>query len=93
MLARAAAAAALAEATRAADERPANARLSTREYQVFLALAAGRTLTEIAQSLALSLSTVSTYRARILEKLRAHNDVEIALYAVRHRLLGGAAPL
>jgi len=87
----AAAAAALAEAARTADERPAHARLSTREYQVFLALAAGRTLTEIAQSLALSLSTVSTYRARILEKLRAHNDVEIALYAVRHRLLDGAA--
>jgi len=87
----AAAAAALAEAARTADGRPAHARLSTREYQVFLALAAGRTLTEIAQSLALSLSTVSTYRARILEKLRAHNDVEIALYAVRHRLLNGAA--
>lgn len=60
--------------------------LSHREYQVFRLLATGRSVGEIAAELHLSPNTVSTYRARILEKTGARNDVEIALYAVRQEL-------
>lgn len=61
--------------------------LSTREDQVFRLLASGHSVGRIAEALSLSPNTVSTYRARILEKTGARNDVELALYAVRHRLL------
>jgi DNA-binding NarL/FixJ family response regulator len=61
--------------------------LSHREYQVFQLIAAGRSVKEIADQLALSPNTVSTYRARILEKTGASNDVGIAMYAVRHQLM------
>lgn len=65
------------------DERPVHELLSHREFQVFQRLAAGRSVGEIAQELSLSSNTVSTYRARILEKTGARNGVELALYAVR----------
>jgi DNA-binding NarL/FixJ family response regulator len=61
--------------------------LSTREDQVFRLLAQGRSVGAIAAELSLSPNTVSTYRARVLEKTGAANDVELALYAVRHKLL------
>jgi len=64
-------------------EAPLHERLSHREYQVFRLLATGRTVGEIAEQLVLSSNTVSTYRARVLEKTGARNDVELALYAVR----------
>ena len=73
-------------ATRSADE-PLHERLSHREYQVFRLLAIGRSVGEIAEQLILSSNTVSTYRARILEKTGARNDVELALYAVKQELL------
>jgi two-component system, NarL family, invasion response regulator UvrY len=66
-----------------AVEAPLHERLSHREYQVFRLLATGRTVSEIAEQLVLSSNTVSTYRARVLEKTGARNDVELALYAVR----------
>lgn len=66
-----------------AVEAPLHERLSHREYQVFRLLSTGRTVGEIAQQLVLSSNTVSTYRARVLEKTGARNDVELALYAVR----------
>lgn len=66
-----------------ADEAPLHERLSHREYQVFRLLAEGRSVGEIAEQLVLSPNTVSTYRARILEKTGVRNDVELALYAVR----------
>jgi DNA-binding NarL/FixJ family response regulator len=62
-------------------------RLSHREHQVFSLLAAGASVGEIAEKLSLSSNTVSTYRARILEKTGARNDVELALYAVRADLV------
>jgi DNA-binding NarL/FixJ family response regulator len=65
-------------------------RLSRREYQVFTLIAEGRSLGQIAAALSLSPNTVSTYRARIMEKIDTHNDVETALYAVRHRLVSAA---
>jgi DNA-binding NarL/FixJ family response regulator len=61
--------------------------LSQREYQVFEAIAAGRSVGQIALELGVSSNTVSTYRARILEKTGASNDVGIALYAVQHQLI------
>ena len=65
-------------------EAPLHERLSHREYQVFRQLAAGRSVGEIADALHLAPNTVSTYRARILDKTGVRNDVELALYAVRH---------
>ena len=72
------------------SEAPSHERLSHREYQVFRLLAGGRSVGEIAEQLLLSPNTVSTYRARILEKTGARNDVELALYAVKADLLPGA---
>ncbi len=72
--------------TRSFDE-PLHERLSHREYQVFRLLAIGRSVGEIAVQLVLSSNTVSTYRARILDKTGARNDVELALYAVRQDLM------
>jgi len=65
------------------DEAPLHERLSHREYQVFRLLAVGKSVGEIAEQLVLSANTVSTYRARILDKTGVRNDVELALYAVR----------
>jgi two-component system, NarL family, invasion response regulator UvrY len=69
------------------DDQPLEQRLSHREYQVLRLLAAGRSVGEIAEQLVLAPNTVSTYRARILDKTGARNDVEVALLAVRHGLL------
>lgn len=69
------------------EDKPLPERLSHREYQVFRLLAGGRSVGEIAEQLVLSPNTVSTYRARILEKTGVRNDVELALYAVKHDLL------
>lgn len=61
--------------------------LSQREHQVFRLLAEGHSVGQIAQALSLSPNTVSTYRARILEKTGTRNDVELALYAVRQQVV------
>jgi two-component system invasion response regulator UvrY len=68
------------------EGQPLHERLSQREHQVFRLLSQGRSVGEIAEQLALSSNTVSTYRARILEKTGVRNDVELALYAVQHGL-------
>lgn len=70
-----------------AGEDAAMERLSNREYQVFRLLAEGQAVGQIAERLHLSPNTVSTYRARILEKTGVRNDVELALYAVRQKLI------
>jgi DNA-binding NarL/FixJ family response regulator len=75
-----------------ASDAPLHERLSHREYQVFRLLAQGRGVGEIAEQLVLSPNTVSTYRARILEKTGVRNDVELALYAVRAEGLPHAGP-
>lgn len=74
-----------------ADEQPLHERLSHREFQVFRLLSQGRSVGEIAEQLVLAPNTVSTYRARILEKTGARNDVELALLAVRHGSAGTGA--
>lgn len=60
--------------------------LSDREYQIFLLLASAKTVSEIADDLALSVKTVSTYRSRILEKMQLRNNAELMRYAVEKRL-------
>jgi two-component system invasion response regulator UvrY len=61
--------------------------LSNREYQVMLMIAAGKTVAEIAEVLSLSVQTISTYRSRILQKMQMKNNVELANYATKNRLL------
>ncbi len=70
------------EAAQAPDET-----LSDREYQVVRLLAAGRTVSEIAAQMSLSVKTVSTYRARILVKLGLETTAEIVHYAIQHDLV------
>jgi DNA-binding NarL/FixJ family response regulator len=61
--------------------------LSDREYQVLRLIASGKSPAEIAERLSLSAKTVSTYRNRILRKMKLKNNVEIAQYAIQHRLI------
>lgn len=67
--------------------RAAHEALSNREFQVLQLLAQGRTVGDIASQLSLSANTISTYRARICDKLGLRNSLEIAHYAARHQLL------
>ena len=66
---------------------PLHKALSDRELQVMRMLASGKTVTEIADGLSLSVKTISTYRSRILEKLRVRNNTELARYALENRLM------
>ena len=59
-----------------------------REYRVMWMLASGKQINAIAREMTLSPSTVSTYRTRILKKLRVKNNAELVHYAVRHQLVG-----
>ena len=61
--------------------------LSDREYQVMCLIASGKTVKEIAEQLFLSVKTVSTYRARVLEKMRLKNNSELTTYAIKNRLV------
>lgn len=61
--------------------------LSNREYEVMCLLASGKSLKEIADSLFISQKTVTTYRARILEKLKLKNNVELTRYAIENKLI------
>lgn len=70
------------------SNRPQPELLSEREYQVLKLLASGRTSTEIAQMLTLSVKTISTYRARILTKMKMRNNAELTYYAVQNGLVG-----
>lgn len=62
--------------------------LSDREYQVMLMIASGKTVTEIADELCLSVKTISTYRTHIIEKMKLKNNAEITLYAIQNKLVG-----
>ena len=67
--------------------RPPHESLSDREYQVMCMIASGKTVKEIAEELVLSIKTISTYRARILEKLNMRTNAELTHYAVRNHLV------
>jgi two-component system, NarL family, invasion response regulator UvrY len=79
----------LDEVVGAGPELP-HERLSDREYQVFRLLASGKTIGEISEMLALSVKTVSTYRARIMEKTGLENNAQLTHYAFKHHLVGDA---
>ncbi len=68
-------------------ERPLHEVLSEREYQILCLLASGKTNSEIARLLALSTKTVSTYRSRILLKMKMRTNAELMNYAFRHQLV------
>jgi two-component system invasion response regulator UvrY len=61
--------------------------LSQRELQVFRSIAIGRTVREVSQELSLSMSTVNTYRARILDKMKMKTDAELIRYALENNLI------
>ena len=62
-------------------------RLSDREYEVLLDIARGETVSEIGDRLSLSVKTISTYRARILEKMNLRSNADLIRYAIRHGLV------
>ncbi len=61
--------------------------LSEREYEIFLMIAGGKTVSAIAEELSLSVATVSTHRRRILEKMNLSNNAEIVQYAYANKLM------
>lgn len=65
------------------EEQPAHELLSDREFEVMRLLSSGRTVSQIAETMNLGTTTVSTYRARILEKLHLKNNAELMRYAVQ----------
>ena len=67
--------------------RPLHASLSDREFDVLRSIASGQTVGEIADRLSLSVKTVSTYRTRILEKMRLKNNAEMMHYVHTNHLL------
>lgn len=67
--------------------KPAHELLSQREFEVFLRLAKGETISAIAEGLFLSVKTVSTYRARVMEKMKLKSNPDLTYYALKSRLI------
>ena len=61
--------------------------LSDREYEVMCLIASGKTVSEIAETMHLGVTTISTYRARILEKMNLKNNAELTRYALKRGLV------
>jgi two-component system invasion response regulator UvrY len=68
-------------------DQPLHAVLSQREFQILCKLAVGRSVSEIAQELCISVKTVSTYRARVLEKMRFTTNADLTTYALKNGLV------
>lgn len=77
----------LADSVGSAEQMLLHENLSDREMQVLQQIASGKTVSEIAGEISLSVNTVSTYRARILEKLSLNNNAEITRYAIDNHLV------
>lgn len=77
----------LADAISDDSERAPHEKLSDREYQTLCLIASGKTLTQIGEELNLSVKTVSVYRARLLEKMKLHNNAELTHYGLKHGLV------
>jgi len=67
--------------------KPVHHALSDREFEVFRLIASGKTVKEIGDALSLSVKTISTYRTRILEKMKMKNNAELMHYALQHHML------
>lgn len=70
---------------------PPHTRLSDREYQIFQALAGGASVSDIAQTLNLSVKTVSTHKTHVMEKMGCGSIADLVRYAIEHELLSGTA--
>jgi DNA-binding NarL/FixJ family response regulator len=68
-------------------DRPPHEKLSERELQVFLRLAQGETISQIAESLSLSVKTVSTFRSRVMDKLALQSNSDLTYYAIKNGLI------
>ena len=77
----------LADQVTGDGDRPAHDALSERELQVFLHLAQGQTVGQLADSMCLSVKTVSTYRTRVLEKLKLKTNSDLTYYALKNGLI------
>lgn len=80
---------ALSNFEQAGDDRSPFEKLSDRELQTAMMISRGERVQEIAETLSVSPKTVNSYRYRIFEKLDINTDVELALLAVKHKLLDG----
>jgi two-component system invasion response regulator UvrY len=69
------------------SDRAPHEALSDREFQVLRLLASGKTVSEIADGLSLSVKTISTYRSRILDKMKMKNNAELMRYALQHKVV------
>ncbi|HXI23811.1 MAG TPA: response regulator transcription factor [Pyrinomonadaceae bacterium] len=67
--------------------RPPHEKLSDREFEVLRMLALGKTVTEVAEELLLSVKTVSTYRSRVLEKMKMTSNADLTRYALQNELI------
>ena len=77
----------LAKAVESGGDRPVHEALSDREYHVVCRIAAGRSVSEIAEETSLSVKTISTYRTRALEKMSMRTNAELTRYAIRNGLV------
>jgi len=77
----------LVDALKVGFDEPFHGVLSNREYQAMLLLASGKSMQEIAEELFLSVKTVSTYKTRILKKMKMRNTFEIISYAIKNKLI------
>jgi DNA-binding NarL/FixJ family response regulator len=68
-------------------DKPLHGTLSKREFQIFYRLASGESVSRIAEELFLSVKTVSTYRARILEKMQMSSNADLTYYAVKNNII------
>jgi two-component system, NarL family, invasion response regulator UvrY len=64
-------------------------RLTNRELEIFKLLAHGKTITQIAESLSLAVTTISTHRSKIMEKLSLSTNSELTRYAIAHHIISG----
>ena len=71
----------------AGGDQPAHEQLSERELQVFLRLAKGETIGHMAESMSLSVKTVSTYRTRVMEKMQLASNSDLTYYALKNGLI------
>ncbi|ACT47818.1 response regulator [Methylotenera mobilis] len=69
------------------DQKAPHELLSDREYQTFIMIASGLSVTDVANKLSLSVKTVSMYRARLLEKMQLKHNAELTHYAFKHNLV------
>ena len=68
-------------------DRETHEALSDREFQTLVMIASGKSVSDIATDLKLSVKTISMYRARLLQKMKLRHNAELTHYAVRHRLV------